>query len=108
VGERSTRSEEFRFRWAAGDVRLHRTGLKHIHHPTVRDLHLAYEVMELPADPGLSLVAFSAEAGSPTADALRLLGSWAATHQPAPWKHRAGRSGYQHLARSSADTRRWR
>jgi hypothetical protein len=38
--------------------------------------------MELPADPGLALVAFSAKAGSPTDDALRFLASWAATHEP--------------------------
>ncbi|RSM47470.1 transcriptional regulator [Actinoplanes sp. ATCC 53533] len=83
VGELCTRSDDFRARWAAHDVRLHRTGLKHIHHPVVGDLHLAYEVMELPADPGLTLTGFSAEAGSPSDDALRLLASWAATHRPA-------------------------
>lgn len=64
-------------------MRLHRTGLKHIQHPVVGELRLAYEVMDLSADPGLALVAFSAEAGSPDDDALRLLASWAATHQPA-------------------------
>ena len=52
-------------------------------HPIVGDLHLSYDVMELSADPGLALVAFSAEAGSPADDALRLLASWAATHEPA-------------------------
>jgi transcriptional regulator with XRE-family HTH domain len=83
VGELSTRSDDFRVRWAAHDVRLHRTGNKHIRHPVVGELHLSYEVMDLPADPGLVLVAFSAEAGSPAADALRLLASWAATHDPA-------------------------
>jgi hypothetical protein len=83
VGELSTRSDDFRVRWAAHDVRLHRTGHKHIHHPVVGELHLSYEVMDLPADPGLALVAFSAEAGTPTDDALRLLASWAATHEPA-------------------------
>ena len=83
VGELSTRSDDFRVRWAAHDVRLHRTGLKHFHHPVVGDLHLSYEVIELPADPGLTLIAFSAEAGSPDDDALRLLASWAATHDPA-------------------------
>ncbi len=83
VGELCTRSDDFRVRWAAHDVRLHRTGLKHIHHPVVGDLHLSYEVMELPADPGLALIAFSAEAGSPDDDALKLLASWAATHNPA-------------------------
>jgi transcriptional regulator with XRE-family HTH domain len=83
VGELSTRSDAFRSRWAAHDVRLHRTGIKSFHHPVVGDLHLNYEVMELPADPGLSLIAFSAEAGSPADDALKLLASWAATHDPA-------------------------
>jgi hypothetical protein len=39
--------------------------------------------MDLPADPGLSLIAFSAEAGSPDDDALKLLASLAATHDPA-------------------------
>ena len=80
VGELSTRSDAFRVRWAAHDVRLHRTGGKSFHHPVVGDLHLSFEVMELPADPGLSLIAFSAEAGSPADDSLRVLASWAATH----------------------------
>ncbi|MDT3444963.1 helix-turn-helix transcriptional regulator [Pseudofrankia sp. BMG5.37] len=83
VGELCTRSDAFRVRWAAHDVRLHRTGLKHFHHPLVGDLHLSYEVLELPADPGLALIAFSAEAGSPNDDALKFLASWAATHNPA-------------------------
>lgn len=83
VGELSTRSDAFRVRWAAHDVRLHRTGIKSFHHPVVGDLHLSYEVMELPADPGLSLIAFSAEAGSPADDSLGFLASWAATHDPA-------------------------
>jgi transcriptional regulator with XRE-family HTH domain len=83
VGELSTRSDDFRVRWAAHDVRLHRTGHKHIRHPVVGELHLSYEVMDLPADPGLALVAFGADTGTPTDDALRLLASWAATHDPA-------------------------
>jgi hypothetical protein len=80
VGELSTRSEDFRTRWAAHDVRLHRTGRKHFHHPVVGDLHLSFESMDLSADPGLTLTALSAEACSPDDDALRLLASWAATH----------------------------
>ncbi|WP_030353999.1 helix-turn-helix domain-containing protein [Streptomyces scopuliridis] len=82
IGELSTRSDEFRVRWAAHDVRLHRTGLKHFHHPVVGDLHLNFETMELCADPGLTLTALSAEAGSSHDDALRVLASWVATHQP--------------------------
>jgi transcriptional regulator with XRE-family HTH domain len=83
IGELSTRSEEFRVRWASHDVRLHRTGVKHIQHPVVGELHLSYEVMDLPADPGLTLVAFSAEAGTADDDALKLLASWSATHNAA-------------------------
>ncbi|MET0764387.1 MAG: helix-turn-helix transcriptional regulator [Blastococcus sp.] len=83
VGELSTRSDAVRVRWAAHDVRLHRTGVKSFHHPVVGDLHLNYEVMELAADPGLSLIAFTAETGSPADDALKLLASWATTHDSA-------------------------
>jgi transcriptional regulator with XRE-family HTH domain len=82
VGELCTRSEDFRTRWASHDVRLHRTGLKHYHHPVVGDLHLSFESLELAADPGLTMTLLSAEAGSRDDDALRLLASWAATHTP--------------------------
>ena len=83
VGQLSTRSEAFRTRWAAHDVRLHHTGVKHIHHPVAGDLHLDYDVLALPADPGLVMVTFSSAAGSPDADALAVLASWAAPHASA-------------------------
>ena len=38
VGELSTRSDEFRRRWGAHDVRLHGAGIKHFHHHVVGDL----------------------------------------------------------------------
>ena len=79
VGELSTRSEEFRTRWAAHNVRLHRTGFKEIHHPVVGDLRLSFDAMDLPADSGLSVVVYSAEPGSASEDGLSLLASWAAT-----------------------------
>jgi transcriptional regulator with XRE-family HTH domain len=79
VGELSTRSDIFRVRWAAHDVRQHHSGVKHLRHPVVGELHLAYESMELPADPGLSIVTFTAEVGSASQDGLELLASWAAT-----------------------------
>lgn len=80
VGELSTRSEEFRTRWASHDVRLHRTGHKLINHPVVGRLELMYDTLELPADPGVTLLVYTAEPDSPTADALTLLASWAATN----------------------------
>ena len=82
VGELSTRSEEFRTRWAAPNVRQHYTGLKQFRHPAVGDLRLMYEGLDLAADAGLSLLVYTAEPGSPTGDALRLLASWASTQQP--------------------------
>jgi len=82
VGELSTRSEPFRKWWAAHNVRYHQTGRKRLHHPTVGDLELEYEVMELSADSGLRLAVFSAEPGTRSAEALDLLASWTATPDP--------------------------
>jgi transcription regulator MmyB-like protein len=84
VGTLATRSEVFRARWARHDVRQHLTGTKRLHHPVVGDLDLRFETMELPADPGLTLLLYTAEPASPTADALNLLASWAATGTSAP------------------------
>nr|BFE72371.1 hypothetical protein GCM10020092_056720 [Actinoplanes digitatis] len=79
VGELCTRSEEFRIRWAAHDVRLHNTGVKQFRHPVVGDIDLNFETMQLTADPGLYMTLLSAPASSTADDALRLLASWAAT-----------------------------
>ena len=79
IGELVTRSDAFRIRWAAHNVRFHRTGVKRIHHPVVGDLELAYEGLDLPADPGWHLYTFTAAPGSPSDERLRLLASWAAT-----------------------------
>ena len=84
IGELSTRSDEFRTRWAAHNVWLHQTGAKKFRHPIVGDLSLSFEAMPLPADPGLTLTAYSAQPGTPSHDALQLLASWAATPKSAP------------------------
>jgi hypothetical protein len=82
IGELSTRSDEFRVRWAAHNVRFHRTGTKHIHHPVVGELDLSYETMEVSADDGLTVAIFTAEPGSASQQALDLLASWTATPEP--------------------------
>jgi len=79
IGELVTRSDEFRYRWSAHDVRFHRSGTKRIRHPDVGDLEIADEGLELPDSPGPVLYAYTTIAGSPTEERLQLLGSLAAT-----------------------------
>jgi transcriptional regulator with XRE-family HTH domain len=83
VGELATQSEAFRTRWAAHNVRFHNTGVKHFNHPVVGELHLSYNRLDLAADPGLTIFTYTAEPGSRSEEALKLLGSWAATVDPA-------------------------
>ncbi|MFF8910292.1 helix-turn-helix domain-containing protein [Streptomyces olivaceoviridis] len=87
IGELTTRSEEFARRWARHDVRIHRSGVKRLHHPLVGDLALPYEAMDLPADPGLRLNFYSPEPDSPEREALGLLASWAGTGAVVPSRH---------------------
>jgi transcriptional regulator with XRE-family HTH domain len=79
VGLLSTRCEQFRVLWARHDVRFHRTGTKRFHHPLVGELTLAYESLVLVADPGLTLVTYSAEPGSSSEEGLAELARWSAT-----------------------------
>jgi transcriptional regulator with XRE-family HTH domain len=79
VGELATRSEEFRVLWAAHNVRLHTKGVKRFNHPVVGELELSFDRLEVAADPGLMIVAYTAEPGSRSAEAFALLASWAAT-----------------------------
>jgi hypothetical protein len=57
----------------------------------VGDLDLAYDTLDLAAEPGVAMTIYTAEPGSPTQEALQLLASWAAT-QPAV------RQGYEQTA----------
>jgi MmyB-like transcription regulator ligand binding domain len=50
-----------------------------IHHQIVGDLALAYESLDLRAEPGLTMTIYAAEPNSPIEHALALLASWAAT-----------------------------
>ncbi len=79
IGELSTRSDEFRVRWAAHNVKFHRTGAKTLHHPVVGDITLDYEALDLPGDTGQRILVYSAEPGSSSQQALDLLASWVTT-----------------------------
>ncbi len=78
IGELSTRSDTFRRLWADHNVRTHGTGTKRFNHPVVGELSLAYEELAITAEPGLVLLIYTAEPGSPSAERLHLLASWAA------------------------------
>jgi hypothetical protein len=73
IGELSTRSDEFRVRWAAHNVQIHTTGVKLIHHPVVGNLELAFESFALATDPSQSLLTYTAEPESPSQEALNML-----------------------------------
>ena len=79
IGELSMRSDEFRTRWAAHNVRRHYAGTKFFKHPVVGLLELNYQVLGLEEDPGHTLTVYPATPGSPSEEALKLLASWAAT-----------------------------
>jgi transcriptional regulator with XRE-family HTH domain len=76
IKEFSARSDGFRVRWAAHDVRRYRTGTQLFRHPLVGELTLSYETLELTSDVGQTLVVYTAEAGSPSQEALDRLASW--------------------------------
>jgi transcriptional regulator with XRE-family HTH domain len=79
VGQLATQSDTFRTLWAAHNVRFHATAVKHLHHPAVGDLTLSFNRLDLPADDGLTIFTYTPEPGSKSAEAIALLGSWAAT-----------------------------
>ncbi|MEU0164332.1 helix-turn-helix transcriptional regulator [Streptomyces iakyrus] len=81
IGELSARSADFTARWAKHAVRRHSRGHKVIHHPAVGTLDLEYTDFDLPGDPNVSIVTYTAAPGSPSADGLALLASWAQTRK---------------------------
>ena len=85
IGELSTRSDAFRVRWAAHNVKLHRTGVKRMYHPVVGELTLDYEAMHLandtrPTDPRLRRGTRSPDPRKPSS----LLASWTTSPSDAP------------------------
>ncbi|MET4098822.1 transcriptional regulator with XRE-family HTH domain [Agrococcus sp. UYP10] len=83
VGELATCSDTFRALWASHDVREHRTGVKPVTHPLVGEIDLSFEALDVSTERGLQLIAFTAEPGSASDGALRLLASWAASEPAA-------------------------
>lgn len=78
IGELSVASPEFRSWWAEHDVDTRCRGPKRFRHPVVGELVMHVEVLRF-QDGERWLYTYAAEPGSHSAEALRLLGTWAAT-----------------------------
>jgi hypothetical protein len=73
IGELTVKSEEFRRLWAQPLRRRWASGVKLVRHPVVGELHLAYQTLS-PLDSGdQTLLVFTAEPSSDTAERLRVL-----------------------------------
>lgn len=76
VGELSLKSEDFRRLWADHQVKQCAYGVKKVLHPVAGLLTLPYETLTVPDDPDQTIVVYTPEPGSETAERLALLGSW--------------------------------
>ncbi|MEU5861713.1 helix-turn-helix transcriptional regulator [Nonomuraea sp. NPDC047529] len=76
VEELSAACPEFRELWAEHRLKDKTHGRYVYQHPVVGRLDLGFETLRLPDDPDQALIAHTAEEGSPTQTALRLLSTW--------------------------------
>ncbi len=93
IGELSTRSDEFRTRWGCAQRPASRNGFQDVQSSDRGRDDTRVRGLEMAAEPGLTLTIYAAEPGSPSAERLQLLASWAASEygqgvQPASEKSR--------------------
>ncbi|MER5278089.1 helix-turn-helix transcriptional regulator [Streptomyces sp. NPDC002809] len=82
VGSLTEQSEEFAALWSSHTVHGKSRSGKELLHPDVGPLDLVYQTFDVRGAPGQQLVIYHAEPGSPSVQALSLLGSLHATrHQ---------------------------
>ena len=84
VGELSVQDPDFRAWWAEHHVNSASYGTKHYRHRTVGDLTLDCDTWDSPDGSGQRLMVLTAEPGTPSHDALRILVSWTATETERP------------------------
>lgn len=93
VAELRERSREFDHWWQQHRVHQRTHGLKHLHHPLVGDLTVAFETLTPPGDPDTTVFIYTTEPGSPSRQAMDLLASWTAPGPGADRPHQSHRPG---------------
>lgn len=73
VGELSVKSSEFRRLWARHDVRGKAAGAKRVLSPAVGEVTVRWETFAVASAPGQLMIAYFAEPGSPSEEALAAL-----------------------------------
>ncbi|MFF3714017.1 helix-turn-helix domain-containing protein [Streptomyces phaeochromogenes] len=85
VGELSVQDPHFRRWWGGHHVAARTMGTKTFHHPVAGELTLDWDTLAASIDAEQQLVVMTTEPGTASHDALRILASWATSHQqPAP------------------------
>lgn len=85
VGELSIKDADFRHWWSTHRVRAQRSGRKEFAHPTAGHLVLDFQVLDVRGAPDQTVLVYTAEPGSLSAQALAFLDGWtdtASTHSP--------------------------
>jgi transcriptional regulator with XRE-family HTH domain len=75
VGQLTMACAEFAALWVRHPVRTCTSGSKQLRHPLVGAIELGFENLLIPGTQGQHLIAYTAEPGSPSEAALRILGS---------------------------------
>lgn len=73
VGELTMKSPDFATLWAKHPVENCMSGLKYMHHPEVGNLELNFEVLTQHDESGHRILMYTADPGTPAAEALQLL-----------------------------------
>lgn len=74
VDELKTRSKDFERWWTEHRVYQRTHGTKHLRHPVIGDITLDYETLTMPGDPDQHLFIYTTAPGTPSRQAMELLG----------------------------------